>query len=224
MILIELTCPAEENVHDAQKRKTKRYNDLVQDCDKNEWTVHLFTVEVGARGFVAHSFRTCLHKLGYTNSAIKEAKQQAERMALRCSYVLWNSRRNSHWQPWDMSDKSQADDTATSTAETHDHQSGQDWLDNNIDVQPTTDREAEVKAEVTHSDRATSVFKTQSTQNPTRSGTSQADAPAEHLQDSTDPSFWEDAHVLHDDGDAMNDDYEAKFQDDFEAAPPDWYG
>ena len=57
VILIELTCPAEENVVDAQNRKMVRYENLVAECQRTKiWTAHLFTVEIGARGFVVHSF------------------------------------------------------------------------------------------------------------------------------------------------------------------------
>ena len=56
VVLIELTCPAEEGIQNASIRKQNRYIDLQLLIRNNGWTPHLFTIEVGARGFVAHSW------------------------------------------------------------------------------------------------------------------------------------------------------------------------
>ena len=55
VILIELTCPAEEGIQNATNRKQERYTDLQLLIRQNNWKSHLFTIEVGARGFVAKS-------------------------------------------------------------------------------------------------------------------------------------------------------------------------
>ena len=56
VILIELTCPAEENFNDAKERKLAKYAALCEQIRTNDWKVVLRTVEAGARGFVAKSF------------------------------------------------------------------------------------------------------------------------------------------------------------------------
>ena len=61
VILIELTCPAEEGILPAQARKEAKYNDdLVPGISGQEWTSVLMTIEVGVRGYVATSVRRCL--------------------------------------------------------------------------------------------------------------------------------------------------------------------
>ena len=62
VILIELTCPAEEGIANARSRKLLRYNDLVEQI--SEWDCTLRTVGVGVRGFVAFSTRRCMRSLG----------------------------------------------------------------------------------------------------------------------------------------------------------------
>ena len=97
VILVELTCPAEENIRDAQHRKTSKYAGLVGQIRDNNWTCHFFTIEVGARGFVASSLPHCLRNLGFSNSNTKIACQVASRSAARCSYYIYKSHRVLQW-------------------------------------------------------------------------------------------------------------------------------
>ncbi len=58
VVLIELTCCAEEGVTAAQVRKETRYHELVEDIKGNNWNVELLTIEVGARGLIgSRTFR-----------------------------------------------------------------------------------------------------------------------------------------------------------------------
>ena len=52
VILLELTCCAEEGIDAAQLRKETRYAELMTDIAAQGWTAQLFTLEVGARGKV----------------------------------------------------------------------------------------------------------------------------------------------------------------------------
>ena len=53
VILMKLTCPAEENIRDAQLRKEVKYTPLKNQIKDNDWKCHLWTIEVGVRGFAA---------------------------------------------------------------------------------------------------------------------------------------------------------------------------
>ena len=65
MILLELTCPAEEGITAAQIRKESRYKELVTDINETKtWKAHLLTLEVGARGLVASSTYRAFRVLG----------------------------------------------------------------------------------------------------------------------------------------------------------------
>ena len=54
-VLAELTVCFETNFEDASQRKTSKYQDLLETCRANGYTIHLFTLEVGSRGFVNFS-------------------------------------------------------------------------------------------------------------------------------------------------------------------------
>ena len=49
VILIELTCPSEENINQAKARKEARYADLLQQIEHGGWAVKLFTVEASPK-------------------------------------------------------------------------------------------------------------------------------------------------------------------------------
>ena len=76
-------------------------------CDAikaNEWSVHLFAVEVGARGYYAESVRWCLLQLGMPNAACKKLLKSLGNTSLRCSFEIWLSRENKEWsQPCNTS-------------------------------------------------------------------------------------------------------------------------
>ena len=54
LILLELTCCAEEGVKAAQLRKQVRYHELVENINATNWNASLLTIEVGARGLIGN--------------------------------------------------------------------------------------------------------------------------------------------------------------------------
>ena len=60
-----MTWPAEEGIQNATNRKQERYTDLQLLIRQNDWKSHLFTIEVGARGFVAKSTIQMFRALGF---------------------------------------------------------------------------------------------------------------------------------------------------------------
>ena len=59
VILIELTCPCEENMESWHSIKLNKYSALVESILLNGWCVDLFAIEVGARGYCSRSATTC---------------------------------------------------------------------------------------------------------------------------------------------------------------------
>ena len=54
VLLLELTCPAEEGIEAARVRKLDRYQNLLYEISRTKcWTAELYTLEIGARGLVA---------------------------------------------------------------------------------------------------------------------------------------------------------------------------
>jgi hypothetical protein len=97
VVLIELTCPAEEGMLAAEVRKTARYSGLMEQIRLAGWTPHLFTVEVGARGFVGRSMIRCLKKLGLSPRTIRQAHKGLSEVAARCTYAIYLARETNDW-------------------------------------------------------------------------------------------------------------------------------
>ena len=100
VIIIELTCPAEEGILAAQATKEARYHkDLIPGIlGPQEWTPTLFTIEVGARGFVAKSTRYCLSRLGISRKEKTKLVNTLSKVAAKCSYTILQSSTNTTWE------------------------------------------------------------------------------------------------------------------------------
>ena len=97
IIMVELTCPCEENIAARHEEKLTRYSDLAASCRENGWRVHLFAVEVGARGFTAQSLTSCLRALGLKNRPLKNCVKAVGDEALRTSFWIWHLREQEVW-------------------------------------------------------------------------------------------------------------------------------
>ena len=99
VILIELTCPAEENFESSRTYKLDRYGNLVSLVELNGWKCHHFPVEVGARGYYARSLFGCLRKLGFPSKQVTEICKTLARSAMESSFQIWLARDNRDWTP-----------------------------------------------------------------------------------------------------------------------------
>ena len=97
VVIIELTCPMEENLELWYNLKTIKYSDLVALCQKAGWTVSFFAVEVGARGYASVSLRRCLAKLGFFGTKLRSVIDEAATAASRASFWIW-MKRDEEWQ------------------------------------------------------------------------------------------------------------------------------
>ena len=97
IIMIELTCPSEFNFKKSNEFKLNRYNDLRADCERAGWKCHLFAVEVGARGYTAHSLSSCLRALGLRQRSLRRCLEEAGYQSLRSSFWIWFLRENDVW-------------------------------------------------------------------------------------------------------------------------------
>jgi len=111
VFLIELTIPNEDNIVDAEFRKKTRYDGLLDACRLAVWDAHLFTVEVGVRGFVAGSLRKCLKVLDVSNPSIRRTSSAASKTALRCSYSIYLARNLPEWTPLELLFDSHSNDS-----------------------------------------------------------------------------------------------------------------
>jgi len=90
VILLELTCPAEEGITAAQIRKESRYHELINEINETKtWKAHLLTVEVGARGLVASTTYRIFRVLGLTAPQAKSLVKALSEIVVRCSYAIY---------------------------------------------------------------------------------------------------------------------------------------
>jgi hypothetical protein len=98
VIILELTCGAEENFRDAQLRKETKYAELVSEIQETKvWKVHFFTIEVGARGLVGFSTHRALTKIGLASSNANGVCKTLSWVAARCSCAIFGAHRNLAW-------------------------------------------------------------------------------------------------------------------------------
>ena len=99
VILIELTCPCEENMESWHSTKINKYLALKTVIESNGWCVELFPVEVGARGYCSKSVLCCFKKLGFNNTRIRNTVKKLSKSSMECSFCIWLARNNKHWNP-----------------------------------------------------------------------------------------------------------------------------
>ena len=63
VIIAELTIPFEANIDWVHQRKLEKYEDLHEQCIKNDCSTDLFPLEIGFQGFISNSTSTFLIKL-----------------------------------------------------------------------------------------------------------------------------------------------------------------
>ena len=88
VIIIELTCPCEENMRQWHEEKSQKYYPLCCSIRSNGWSVYFYAIEVGARGFCAESVRSCLHSLGFNNRLCSKTLQTLSSVSLRSSFEI----------------------------------------------------------------------------------------------------------------------------------------
>jgi hypothetical protein len=100
LILVELTCPAEEGILPAQERKEARYFPLrcnIKDF-QTSWSVELMTIEIGARGYVANTLPRCLKRLGCSPRQVKRVCKDISSIVARCTYAIYLSHDQKLWE------------------------------------------------------------------------------------------------------------------------------
>ena len=98
VILIELTCCAEEGIGAAQVRKETRYAELLDEINSStSWKASLLTLEIGARGLVgSRTFRSFVN-LGFSSSGARKLCRGLSAVAARCSYAIYLAHKDVVW-------------------------------------------------------------------------------------------------------------------------------
>ena len=116
VVLIELTCPCEENMDSWHMTKTNKYASLLDVIKNNHWHADLFAIEVGARGYASTSVSVCLNRLGLPKNLLKSTIKSLCRISMECSFYIWLCRNSSVWtipiqdkEPTILSDKTKCE-------------------------------------------------------------------------------------------------------------------
>jgi len=98
LLLIELTCPAEEGIEAARIRKQSRYVPLIKNISNTSlWKPTFMTVEVGVRGFVASSTHQVFLKLGLQRKQVSALCNKLSTTAAKCSYAIYLAANSKFW-------------------------------------------------------------------------------------------------------------------------------
>ena len=98
VLLIELICSSKENIKVAQLRKQTRYLQLMDQITSNtNWSPSLYTIEVGARGFIAHSLEQTFLRLVISRRILSKVCKCVSIIAARCSFAIYLSANSIIW-------------------------------------------------------------------------------------------------------------------------------
>ena len=74
-----------------------KYLPLKSVIENNGWSVDLFAVEVGARGYCSRSVLCCFKSLGLRNRTINTTIKQISKCSMECSFSIWLARNGKAW-------------------------------------------------------------------------------------------------------------------------------
>ena len=92
IIILELTCPWEENIAVAHERKSGKYQELIESCQNKGWTTISFAIEIGVRGFLNRRICSALSQLGITGANKKRAIKVIAETIENASKWIWAKR------------------------------------------------------------------------------------------------------------------------------------
>ena len=95
--VVELTVPHEDNMRDANDRKEKRYETLIDECWEAGWKATHFPVEVGCRGFVGTSVKRWMKAAGLGPKRVRAMTKALQETAERTSHWIWLKREDTTW-------------------------------------------------------------------------------------------------------------------------------
>ena len=117
VVLVELTCPCEENMNSWHNSKMGKYFSLVEIIKKNNWQVDLFAVEVGARGYPSRTLSSCLKKLGFPRNLLRDTVKKLGKISMESSFCIWLARDSKIWSNPNNIFDDKVDPKITSTKE-----------------------------------------------------------------------------------------------------------
>ena len=97
-IFLELNWPCEKNMEVWHNKKFEKYHPLSLAMISNGWLVHMFLIEVGARGYWSATVKSCLIRLGFSTSLVKSTFKSLSLTSLKASLQIWLSQDSRKWE------------------------------------------------------------------------------------------------------------------------------
>ena len=79
-------------------KKFEKYHPLSLAMISNGWLVHMFLIEVGARGYWSATVKACLIRLGFSTSLVKSTFKSLSLTSLKASLQIWLSQDSRKWE------------------------------------------------------------------------------------------------------------------------------
>ena len=79
------------------RKKCHKYEPLSTSIKSNGWSVHLFGIEVGARGYCSTRVKSCLCRLGFSGKFLKSTIKKLSLSSLKASFQICLSRDCKRW-------------------------------------------------------------------------------------------------------------------------------
>ena len=97
VLWLDLTSLWEENLTESYIRKKSSYNKLENECRIKGWSVIPLYVEVAALGHINTAWSMLSKALGMKNNESKQLRLKCTKIALRCSYHIYQCRKLKQW-------------------------------------------------------------------------------------------------------------------------------
>ena len=91
-VLLQLTCPCEEDMEKWYSQKLNKYTPLAKLIERNGSAVDLFAIEVGARGYSSKWLPNCLKRLDFDNKIFQKITKSLSCISVKASFYIWLAR------------------------------------------------------------------------------------------------------------------------------------
>ena len=99
LLIIELTCPTESRVEIASVLKRTNYEDGIATAARIKgWRTIIYPVEMGCRGFPAHTMGKMLADLGYQGRVKKSILKKLSTITEDASHFIWKTSGMKTWK------------------------------------------------------------------------------------------------------------------------------
>ena len=101
LTIVELSVSFEPNISKMHDYKVNKYAPLIQDIKDKDFTVFLYALEIGSRGYISNDNEKTLrsiHSTMYIKTPFKKFKSNISKLAIISSFVIFHSKSEPQWE------------------------------------------------------------------------------------------------------------------------------